>query len=362
MQEKRKNTASWVVSTGLSMSDKQKVIDETKQLVSSILTSEKYGLPLPKLERVFQEFVGYSIPYRKMGFNNGKDFFCEIPDAVTVSYDPNGQIHLDVVTTEKIARVRKLVERQKDPVRRPAVWRSNNSRQRGRGAQYGYNSNRRYPQPYRANHMQQQNPPRYGQQQHYTQHEQSRYDRGRRTQSSTPREDDWSYPGVETTYQKSSDASRRINKTEELDWEDDSHNERASYHSYKKSSSHQYQRKHDHDSMEVLHTPSVPATFRGRILDLLISYPNGLLASNFETVYERRYNERLSVVKMGFATLMDMLQSLRDLIELERLPNGEMKIHQKKLRGISGTVTFSCLLHWYSYFSRTAWTTVCIFI
>ena len=43
---------------------------------------------------------------------------------------------------------------------------------------------------------------------------------------------------------------------------------------------------------------------------------------------------------MGFATLMDMLQSLRDLIELERLPNGEVKIHQKKLRGISGTVTF----------------------
>ena len=44
---------------------------------------------------------------------------------------------------EKIARVRKLVERQKDPVRRPGVWRSNNSRKRGPRTQQGYDSNRR---------------------------------------------------------------------------------------------------------------------------------------------------------------------------------------------------------------------------
>ena len=121
-----------------------------------------------------REFVGYSIPYRKMGFNNGKEFFCEIPDVISVTHATNGQLHLDVVTNEKIARVRKLVERQKDPVRRQGVWRSNN-RQR-LGAQ-GYSSNRRYPQPYRTNHVRRQNPPRYGQRERYTQQEQSRYER-----------------------------------------------------------------------------------------------------------------------------------------------------------------------------------------
>ena len=334
---------SWIASTKLNMSDKQKIIDETKQLVSSILTSEKYGLPLSKLERVFEEFVGYSIPYRKMGFNNGKEFFCEITDAVTVTHATNGQLHLDVVTNEKIARVRKLVERQKDPVRRPGVWRSNNSRQR-LGVQQGYSSNRRYPQPYRTNNVRQQNPPRYGQQERYTQQEQSRYERGRRPQSSmphqVPKQDCWNFRLEETRHQKSTDASRHTHKTDQFDWYEDSHNDRTSHHTYQENSSYELQRKHDDDFMEVLHTPSVPATFRGRIMDLLISYPNGLLASRLESVYERRYSERLSAVKMGFATLMDMLQSLLDIIQLERLPNGEVKVHQKKLRGISGTVAF----------------------
>ena len=61
------------------------------------------------------------------------------------------------------------------------------------------------------------------------------------------------------------------------------------------------------------------------------------------------YNERLSVVKMGFATLMDMLQSLLDIIQLERLPSGEVKVHQKKLRGISGTVTYFSITYLFDY-------------
>ena len=318
------------------MSDKQKVIEDTKQLISSILTSEKYGLPLKKLEREFEGFVGYPIPYNKMGFNSARDFFHEINDVVEVTHTPDGGIHLDVITNEKIARVRKLVERQKDPVRKTGSggWR------RGRGgcrAGPRHYAVQRQSQPYgrmgqrsqshqtRYRHSDNKAPSHYDDQ---VRGNQSKFDSGfgSGTQAAAHNRNFRSEP-LEQCRQDTTSQQQSRKQPPETDWFD-----------LEDVDPPRFQRnQHDYAfDKDASHMPSVPATFRGRILDLLISYPNGLLASNFESVYERRYQERLSAVNMGFATVMDMLRSLSDIIDLEKMANGAVKIHQKRLNRISG--------------------------
>ena len=368
------------------MSDKVKVIEDTKQLVSSILTSEKYGLSLHKLEKVFEDFVGYSIPYDKMGFNNARDFFLEINDVVETTLTPDGSIHLDVIANEKIARVRKLVEKQKDPAHRQPVRKPGSGRGGRGGGRVGtrnYVSERRQPQPYgRMGHRPQPFQTRYRRDHHQRHSQYDDYSRGNQTryrhedhqhhpqhdhyskgnQTSHRHEDHQGHDDYSRGNQSRYDRSRTEApgfsenvRTDEFEHHRQSNTnqlqlQRPPQKSYASSDTafedlpptfERHQRQRDYDLGEATHVPSVPATFRGRILDLLISYPNGLLVSNFENVYERRYQQRLSVVNMGFATLMDMLQSLSDIIELKDMPNGAVKIRQRRLNRISG-MYFTC--------------------
>lgn len=372
LNNREKKGSIWSAIRLITMTDKQKLIEDTKQLITSILTSEKYGLSLKKLEHEFQEFIGRPIRYDEMGFNSARDFFLEISDAVKVTQAPDGTIHLDVISNEKIARVRNLVERQKDPLKRN---RSGNYRGHG-----GRGSHRRGPprtfhqqRPYHQHDPSRAQPryaPRHSQQ--YTRVGQTRqqYSGGGQTrqqysgQTRRPYEDEWNTPTEvlpnETRNYQAQHSSREnyaIRESadyvpppppqEALDRFGANQNDQMRISST--SGYHGTERLGPRDVVEYQradHMPSVPATFRGRILDLLISYPNGLLASSFVSVYERRYHERLSVGNMGFATHIDMLQSMSDIIDLEDMPNGAIKIHQKKLRGIPGkALSFSDLVY-----------------
>jgi hypothetical protein len=111
------------------MADERKLKDDTTKLLTSILASEKHGLSVQELSRNFEEFMGYSIPLNKMGYNTCLDYLRDIPHAASLTKGIDGY-HVDVVTTEEIARVRKLVERQRDPANKK---RSRGGWQGGRG-------------------------------------------------------------------------------------------------------------------------------------------------------------------------------------------------------------------------------------
>ncbi len=419
------------------MADREQELKKTKELVTSILTSEKYGLSLPKLEEAYYDFVGDKIPYQKLGFSRPIDFFRAINDAVRVS-QMQGEIHLDVVMNDKIATVRKLVERQRDPAkkgrrggRRGAYGPHRGGR--GGGGRGGYRGGHRggyfqpsntYPRPNYAHHARPQytkggsannrynnnrrgfhnTGPRTGVQlqrtifnehanpqvvsslldldaqarQTRTQAVSSLLDldarvRQTRTLPAPVRYVQPQPTNVQPTASRTSGSSAPVRQTGLSSQPVQRVQERPrptgiqpavpgpkttasgrppispilppQSQSFSpilppKSQSFspilppqsQSQQLRSVTEGRSTHTPSVPAAFRGRILDILIGYPNGLLLSSFETVYEKWYHESISFQRMGFYSCHHMLSSLPDIVELEETEN-DVRIHTKRLPG-----------------------------
>ncbi len=381
----------------VTMADKEKILNNVKLLLSCILTSEKYGLDLDRLEKSFEEFEGYNIPYGKMGFTRPQDFFREIQDAVAMSWGPDGKLHLDVIANEKNARVRRLVEKQRDPAPKRSArgrgWRWRGGRGRGRGPpllsrpdwvlmnpmKSGHVRPSMYGDPYsyggqrgaRGYHNQGQRqylkPERGGKRGTF----QQRMPRPPRPppefaprHNATARLERWEQKPVSAPAERRPIPSAPEPRLIPAGAEDGSSSEE--YFSTGETSSKTYKtapapefipppareyvppaarqyvpppaREYVRPSEERQsnYSPSVPQSFKTRILDLLIGYPNGLFASSFESVYQRRYQQALSWEDMGFSSCREMLVSLSDLIELQELPSGAVKIHKKRLRGVPG--------------------------
>lgn len=73
--------------------------------------------------------------------------------------------------------------------------------------------------------------------------------------------------------------------------------------------------------------PTVPALLRGQIRELLFAYPSGLLGSNFDLAFSRRFGQQLNHNRMGFNTQLDLLKSINDIVEVELLATGGYKLH-----------------------------------
>ena len=72
--------------------------------------------------------------------------------------------------------------------------------------------------------------------------------------------------------------------------------------------------------------PRVPSTLRGEIRGLLLEYTSGLLGSNFDAAYAKRYSSYINFKKMGFDSLLDMLKSMSDIVSIVLNPSGIYKI------------------------------------
>lgn len=59
---------------------RQKLLEDVKKTVRSLLLSCKDGQPLRLLERDHMEIMGYPIPYKKLGFNSSTELLNNFPD------------------------------------------------------------------------------------------------------------------------------------------------------------------------------------------------------------------------------------------------------------------------------------------
>ena len=62
------------------MADLEKVKEETKKTIRSLLLSCKDGQPLRLLERDHMDIMGAPIPFRKLGFSTSSQLLAEMPD------------------------------------------------------------------------------------------------------------------------------------------------------------------------------------------------------------------------------------------------------------------------------------------
>lgn len=62
------------------MADLEKIKEETKKTIRSLLLSCKDGQPLRLLERDHMDIMGAPIPFKKLGFNSSANLLSQMPD------------------------------------------------------------------------------------------------------------------------------------------------------------------------------------------------------------------------------------------------------------------------------------------
>ncbi|XP_077560350.1 uncharacterized protein LOC144175148 isoform X1 [Haemaphysalis longicornis] len=92
---------------------------EVGTILRSILTSEKNGIPLRKLDGEYRMLTGNRIPYRQFGFNTMEEYLESIPDTVRLARGYDGEVLVHVVVTESTAHVAQMVRGQKSTKPKP---------------------------------------------------------------------------------------------------------------------------------------------------------------------------------------------------------------------------------------------------
>lgn len=92
--------------------------DEVETILSSILATQKDGLPLQALDDEYQANVGTSIPYQELGYDTLAEFLESVPEVVSLQRAPDGEIVAHAAYNAMTAHVTKMVAEQKPgPVR-----------------------------------------------------------------------------------------------------------------------------------------------------------------------------------------------------------------------------------------------------
>lgn len=96
-------------------------------MLSSVLTSEKAGVALRRLEREYETLIGTRIPYRRLGYSTLEEFLRDLRSVVRLARGPDGETMVHAVLTEATAHVAEMVKGQKSskpkPMARPAYRR-----------------------------------------------------------------------------------------------------------------------------------------------------------------------------------------------------------------------------------------------
>lgn len=222
-----------------------------------------------QLNNDFRELLGHPIPFREFGYNHIDDFLRDIPDVVSVQIK-QGELHVQAVSDKSVANIEKMVGRQKESTamaRKTRIGSGQPMPSRRRGPPQG----RPREPPYRG-------PPYRG-----------------------PQNNSMTRPQYTTSYQMSSTQSYPASRT-------------------------QYQPPQRYQAS----LPTVPPLIRGYIRDVLTSYPNGILGSNFDIAFTRNFNGPLVPNSLGFNSLVELLRSIPEIAIIEELPNG-YKIRPKPL-------------------------------
>ncbi|KAL1431286.1 hypothetical protein MTO96_014310 [Rhipicephalus appendiculatus] len=92
--------------------------DEVETILSSILASQKDGLPLQSLDDEYRANVGTSIPYQELGYDTLVELLESVPQVVSLQRAPDGEIVARAAYNALTAHVTKMVAEQKPgPVR-----------------------------------------------------------------------------------------------------------------------------------------------------------------------------------------------------------------------------------------------------
>ena len=94
---------------------------------------------------------------------------------------------------------------------------------------------------------------------------------------------------------------------------------------------HRNRNDYDEDSqVKPLLRPVVTPFVQHKIRELCLSYPSGLLCSDFAQAMHRRFGQQLNYSHFGFASLLEMFESLDNILEIKYLSNGEYKLFARK--------------------------------
>lgn len=100
-------------------------VQDVATMLHSVVSCEKNGIPLQRLEREYQTLIGTSIPFRKFGHATLESFIKSLPEVIALEVSPSGQVLVKAVVRPTTAHVARLVGEQRTvakgkPVLRPS--------------------------------------------------------------------------------------------------------------------------------------------------------------------------------------------------------------------------------------------------
>ena len=105
------------------MTDRHKLLTETKKLLKSVLNTNKTGCTIARLNKEYKDLVGKPIPFRELGHHTLEDFLSSAKDTIIFEDDGKGAKIVKVKVDRDIAHINKFVQQQK--VNNPNSQRSN---------------------------------------------------------------------------------------------------------------------------------------------------------------------------------------------------------------------------------------------
>ncbi len=75
--------------------------------------------------------------------------------------------------------------------------------------------------------------------------------------------------------------------------------------------------------------PTVPAHLQSEVKSFLMMHPNGVLNTEFELQFARKFGHTIPYSKMGFSSLRDLTMSMSNSVSVEMLSRGRYRIYEK---------------------------------
>ena len=94
---------------------------------------------------------------------------------------------------------------------------------------------------------------------------------------------------------------------------------------------------------------TIPAWIRESIEELLLTFPQGILLTNFNHAYSKRFNNRQIIVeKLGFSSMIEFFKNMRDTVALEAVGEYNYRISMKAVKPVAikhykGELCFVCI-------------------
>ena len=95
------------------MTERHKILTDTKKLLRSVLNTCKDGCQMENLDREYRRMVGGPIPFMKLGHHSLEDFLESARDTVLIESNEKGAKIVKVKLDKDIAHINKFIQQQK---------------------------------------------------------------------------------------------------------------------------------------------------------------------------------------------------------------------------------------------------------